>query len=238
MRRLVLVLLAAAVLGPVTAVYAVSALGASAADGKLVAIVGPGESIELRDASGSRVTRLTPGTYDIEIDDRSAIHNFHLYGPGVDVSTEIAFVGVRTVTVTIGNGEYTYLCDDHPYTMLARFTAGAATTTTTTSTTPLAGRLVATVGPGATISLTRGGVKVTALKRGLYSITVRDRSKFHNFHLRGPIVAGKPPLVNKATGVLFVGNRTWQVRLRPGLYRYFCDPHRTTMRGSFRVRTG
>jgi plastocyanin len=237
MRRLVLVLLTAAVLGPVTAVYAVSALGASAADGKLFAVVGPGESIELRDASGARVTAVAPGTYDIEIDDRSAIHNFHLSGPGgVDVSTEVAFVGVRTVTVTLGNGVYTYQCDPHYLTMIGRFTVGATATTTTTTTAPLAGRLVATVGPGPTISLRKGGVRVTALRRGLYSITVRDRSRFHNFRLRGPIVANTAPLVNRATGVAFVGSRIWQVRLRPGLYRYFCDPHRTTMRGSFRVR--
>ena len=232
MRRLLLVLLAAAVLGPVTAVYAVSALGASSADGKLFAAVGPGNTIELRDTSGQRVTRVLPGTYEIQIDDRSSIHNFHLYGAGgVDVQTEVAFVGVRTITVTLVAGQYTFICDEHPYEMIGQFSAGtsAGTTTTTTTTAPLAGRLVGTVGPGRTITLKKGGVKVRTLRRGVYSITVRDRSKFHNFHLKG---LG----VNKATGVPFVGTRTWRVLLRPGrVYRYFCDPHSGTMRGSFRV---
>ena len=47
-------------------------------------------------------------------------------------------------------------------------------------------KLVATVGPGFTISLTKGGKKVTKLAPGAYTITVRDRSTIHNFLLRGP----------------------------------------------------
>ncbi len=90
-------------------------------------------------------------------------------------------------------------------------------------------RLTATVGPSFTISLKKGTTKVTRLKAGAYTIVVRDRSNLHNFHLRGP------GSVNKKTGVAFVGTRTWTVRLRPGRYTYICDPHATTMRGSFRV---
>jgi hypothetical protein len=90
--------------------------------------------------------------------------------------------------------------------------------------TPLAG----TVGPGFTISLKKGGVKVTTLRRGSYTIAVNDRSDFHNFHLRGPGV-------NRATGVAFVGRRTFTVTLRPGRYAFLCDPHSFDMRGSFRV---
>ena len=47
-------------------------------------------------------------------------------------------------------------------------------------------KLVATVGPGFTITLTKAGKKVTTLKPGTYSITVNDKSTFHNFHLTGP----------------------------------------------------
>ena len=46
--------------------------------------------------------------------------------------------------------------------------------------------LVATVGPGFTITLTKGGKKVTKLMHGSYTITVNDKSPIHNFHLTGP----------------------------------------------------
>jgi plastocyanin len=89
--------------------------------------------------------------------------------------------------------------------------------------------LVATVGPGFTISLTKAGRKVTTLKPGAYRITVRDKSDFHNFHLKG---AG----LNKLTGVSFVGSKTWTVTLKRGKYTYVCDPHLTVMKGSFTVK--
>jgi plastocyanin len=91
-------------------------------------------------------------------------------------------------------------------------------------------KLVASVGPGFTITLTKGGKKVTSLKAGAYSITVNDKSTFHNFHLTGP--GG----VNKKTTVGFKGTpKAWTVRFRKGTYRYVCDPHATMMKGSFKV---
>ena len=51
--------------------------------------VGPGFTISLTTESGARVTKLDPGTYDIEVQDLSDEHNFHLSGPGVDKATEI-----------------------------------------------------------------------------------------------------------------------------------------------------
>ena len=56
---------------------------------KLIATVGPGFSITLVDAQGSRVRNLEPGTYDIEVKDLSEEHNFHLTGPGVDRLTPV-----------------------------------------------------------------------------------------------------------------------------------------------------
>lgn len=234
MRRLVfLSVLAVLALAPPVAMYALASPGAAAADGKLLATVGPGPTIGLVDEAGAMVTRLAPGTYTIEIDDRSAEHNFHLIGPGgVSAGTTIAFVGVTTITVTLGDGEYTYVCDAHAYDMLGRFAVGNPPSTPTTTSPPPAppsNRLVATVGPGPTITLTRGGRKVTALRRGVYRITVRDRSRLHNFHLIGPGISRK-------TGVPFVGTQTWRVTLRPGLYRYRCNPHVGFMRGTVRVR--
>ena len=60
-------------------------------------------------------------------------------------------------------------------------------------------KLVANVGPSPTITLTKGGKKVTTLKPGSYSITVNDKSTSHNFHLTGPGV-------NKLTTVALQGD--------------------------------
>ena len=86
-----------------------------------------------------------------------------------------------------------------------------------------------TVGPGFTITLKQGGKKVTTLKTGRVSITVRDLSAAHNFHLIGPGV-------NRKTSVAQRGTVTWTVTLRKGTYRYVCDPHAGSMKGSFTVR--
>jgi spore coat protein U-like protein len=89
-------------------------------------------------------------------------------------------------------------------------------------------KLVATVGPSFTITLTKGGKKVKSLKHGKYTIVVRDKSDIHNFHLKGPGL-------NKTTSVSFVGNKTWTVTLKAGTYKYVCDPHASAMKGSFKV---
>jgi plastocyanin len=90
-------------------------------------------------------------------------------------------------------------------------------------------KLKGTVGPGFTITLKKGTVKVKTLKAGKYSITVSDKSKIHNFHLKGPGV-------NKViTATPFQGTKTVTVTLKKGIYRYVCDPHATVMKGSFRV---
>lgn len=89
--------------------------------------------------------------------------------------------------------------------------------------------LTGTVGPGFTITLkdARGRV-VTRLKAGKYVIRVRDRSPIHNFHLFGPGIG-------KLTSVPGTGLSAWTVRLRRGVYRYQCDPHRTIMHGRLTV---
>jgi hypothetical protein len=205
-------------------VVALAASGTASAQNELVGTVGSA-SISLTMSSGGSVTRLAPGTFTITVRDQSADQNFHLTGPGVSIATEVEFVGTRTFTVTFREGRYTYVSDADAY-LYGTFQVGTATTTTTTTTTT--NKLVATVGPGFTINLTRGGRKVTRLKPGTYTIVVRDRARIHNFHLRGPGV-------NKKTGVAFVGTVRWRVKLVRGLYRYNCDPHITTLRSSFRV---
>jgi plastocyanin len=199
--------------------------------------VGPGFSITLRDAQGSAVTRVEPGEFEIEVDDRSEEHNFHLSGPGVDVSTDVAAVGKQTFRVTLANGRYTFVCDPHSLQMRGAFTVGEGSGTVTTPTpppaprptAPVGARLSLTVGPGFTISLkTLAGRKVTRLRPGAYTLTVRDRSKSHNARVRGATAT-------RATGVGFVGTRTWRVVLRKGTLVIQCDPHKATMRQTVRV---
>ncbi len=88
--------------------------------------------------------------------------------------------------------------------------------------------LQATVGPGFTITLTKGGKAVTKLKAGTYRIVVRDRSSIHNFRLTGP-------RVNRKTSVSKLVTATWKVTLSRGIYTFICDPHPTSMKGTFRV---
>lgn len=70
--------------------------------------------IVLTDTSGEVVEQLPPGTYRIEVRDLSRIHNFHLLGPGVDEATSVPEVENVTFTVTLGEGDYRYVCDPHP----------------------------------------------------------------------------------------------------------------------------
>jgi plastocyanin len=218
----------------VALVYAAAAPGARR-DGNLVAKVGPGFSISLTDASGAPVKQLDPGTYTIAVDDESAIHNFDLFGPGVQKSTDIAATGTTSWSVTFSNGVYTFQCDAHVQTMKGTFTVGtgvAPAPPPAPKPTPkpkAATKLVASVGPGQTIALRRtNGALVRTLPHGRYAITVHDRAGSHNFHLIGPGL-------NRKTGVPFVGTVAWAVTLKKGTYAYRCDPHAPFMHGSFKV---
>jgi hypothetical protein len=90
--------------------------------------------------------------------------------------------------------------------------------------------LRAEVGPGFTIFLRRAdGTAVTHLDPGEYAIVVEDKGIEHNFHLLG---AG----VDQFTSVENVETANWTVVFADGqVYRFQCDPHSTTMGGSFTV---
>jgi hypothetical protein len=89
--------------------------------------------------------------------------------------------------------------------------------------------LLGSVGPDFVISLTdSAGNRVAHLDPGTYTVRVNDMGDIHNFHLSGPGV-------DQSTGVEFVGSAEWTVTFADGNYRYQCDPHSTTMRGTFTV---
>jgi hypothetical protein len=175
--------------------------------------------IGLIDASGARVTHLEPGTYTLVVHDHSDIHNFHLFGPGVTVATDIGGTGDSTFTIALTDGTYNYVCDAHATFMKGSFTVG----TPPAPPSPVAAKLSASVGPGSKIAV-RG---VVGLSAGRAVIVVKDASRTDNFHLVGPGV-------NKATGVMFRGTVTWKVTLKPGSYSFRSDRHKT-LRGAFRV---
>jgi hypothetical protein len=90
--------------------------------------------------------------------------------------------------------------------------------------------LMGEVGPGFTIFLRHAdGTAVTHLEPGEYAIVVQDKAIEHNFHLSG---AG----VDLSTAVENVETANWTVVFADGqIYRFQCDPHSTTMKGSFGV---
>jgi len=107
--------------------------------------------------------------------------------------------------------------------------AVAATMVVSVQAGPAAAVLRGEVNDNFVIKLTKNGVRVKTLKARTYQLLVNDKSSSHNFRLKGPGI-------NKATGVSFVGKKTWTVRLRVGRYTIQCDPHATSgMRSTFKV---
>ena len=192
--------------------------------------VGPGFNISLRDAAGAVVSNPAPGPYAIEVDDKSDEHNFHLYGPGVDVSTTVEAIEQKSFQVTLADGVYRFICDAHPTRMRGqlhrrrrrperrRHRRQAGTGGTITK--PLrACRLDARPHERARFVVTlktKAGKRVTRLKPGRYTILVRDRSSAHNAHLLG---AG----VNRKTSVAGTATQTWKVVLKKGTLVFQCD---------------
>ena len=85
-------------------------------------------------------------------------------------------------------------------------------------------KVAGTVGPGFTIAIAKKPTKA-----GKYTLVVSDKSSIHNFHLTGPGV-------NVKTSVAAVGSKTFRITLKKGKYTFLCDPHASTMRGTFRIR--
>ena len=197
----------------------------------LTGIVGTndGFDITLNDASGTKVSRVLPGTYTIVVEDRSKLHNFHLASntdPTVDFRTDLEFVGTQTFVVTFKNhNTYAYACEPHWQIMNGSFLVTdtpVAPPPPPPPPPPPVTKLTASVSTG-------GGVHLSpaTVRSGKARIIVTDRSKTANFHLVGKGV-------NKRTGLKFRGSARWSVRLAHGTYRYGTDGHRLT--GKLRVK--
>jgi hypothetical protein len=176
-------------------------------------------SITLVDTSGAKVTHLDPGAYKLVVHDHSTVHNFHLIGPGVDVTTGVGGVGDTTFTIPLTDGTYTVQCDPHALSgMKFTFTVG----------TPPAPKVVATAKIGVRVVPAKVSVTgIADLSAGPAVITIRDVSRTDDFHLVGPGV-------NKATGIHFKGTATWKLTLAAGKYTFRSDG-RHRLSGSFTV---
>ena len=87
----------------------------------LMGSVGPGFDISLSSEDGRPVDSLAAGSYTVEVDDQSDIHNFHLTGTGVDVMTDVGTTGVESFDVAFEAGTYTFVCDPHAGSMNGSF---------------------------------------------------------------------------------------------------------------------
>jgi hypothetical protein len=121
-------MLALAALSVIGAVLAGPAIPASKDGRTLDGNVGPGFTISLSqdghplaaDGPGIR-----PGTYWLTVTDQSAIHNFHIFGPGLDETvTTVPFKGTVTLKIQLEHGTYTFQCDPHRTVMHGSFDVG------------------------------------------------------------------------------------------------------------------
>ena len=96
--------------GLAAVLFLVPAWGSSSA--RLTGEVGPGYSVEVK-KGGKDLKTIKAGTYRIKVEDKASIHNFHLFGPGLNKKTGISFKGETTWTIKLKVGRYTYQCDPH-----------------------------------------------------------------------------------------------------------------------------
>ncbi|HXH96289.1 MAG TPA: hypothetical protein VNH40_03680 [Gaiellaceae bacterium] len=90
--------------------------------------------------------------------------------------------------------------------------------------------LVATVGPGFTLTVKMHNKAVKTLKAGVYKLVVHDKAAIHAFSLDGPHGYAKD-----FTTVPFVGTKTFKLKLVAGAYKAYCPPHEPNMFQHFSV---
>ncbi|MGH3111718.1 MAG: cupredoxin domain-containing protein [Gaiellaceae bacterium] len=90
--------------------------GAPAGGGTLSGTVGPAFEISVW-TTGT----VAPGSYELTVEDQSSAHNFHLTGPGVDVSTSVSGEGPETFPIDLEPGTYEFMCDPHAFSMNGSF---------------------------------------------------------------------------------------------------------------------
>ena len=111
-------LLALAILAAVALTAAGTAFGHASSTPTLKGVVGPGYSIKLT-KGGKRIESLKAGTYKFVITDRSTYHNFTVERekpskPKLEKHlTGTAFMGTKTVEMTLKPGSWSFYCSNH-----------------------------------------------------------------------------------------------------------------------------
>jgi plastocyanin len=82
----------------------------------LKGVVGPGFTITISDDS------VPAGRYKLVVNDKGTIHNFHIFGAGVDKATSIPGTGKTVFKIRLRAGEYTIVCDAHEASMKTTLT--------------------------------------------------------------------------------------------------------------------
>jgi hypothetical protein len=181
-----------------------------------------GFDVDLADANAVHVSRLTPGTYDIVVRDRSRLHNFHLASngdPTVDFRTELDFVGEMTFTVTFRDEtRYAYACepalaDDER--RVHRLLAAASTSSPAAS------------DPEGRSHTRRQAVRREAQRRR-GQLPARRAGQLAQGQLPHQGTRSEPP-----DGTPVTGTKRWTVELSSGRYRFGSDPRLT---GTLTVR--
>ncbi len=217
-------------------------LTAASGDGPapLQARVGPDYIISFTMADGTPITTLTAGTYTIHAVDTEVEHNFHIFGPGVDLSTGANQEEDDLWTATFQNNNvYTYRCDIHPTVLNGTVTVGNPVVVATVAAPPpptavsakgsgngnsaltLTGTLNATVSATGALKLTLKGSPVKVLPVGNYKITVTDSSKKDDFVLRDKS-AGYSQTLSAAA---FTGTKSTTIEIAAGAWDFFSNAH-------------
>jgi plastocyanin len=64
----------------------------------------------------------TAGKITLVVSDKASSHDFHLVGPGVNVTTTVSGTGTKTFHITLKKGTYNFFCDVHKSSMHGSFT--------------------------------------------------------------------------------------------------------------------
>jgi len=203
-------------------------------------------------AALSSSSAIPPGpywvTFDNEFSSERIVHKWHLFGPGVDVSTVAADLNCdSSIEQYLGtlqpSSVYTVQDDFHPTIRPVVFRTSATGSSTSgqaggsspagksgsnvnnsdivgSGLLPYRGSLAAAVSAAGKLSFTRGGrpVSSTSPKAGRYTITVVDGSAKAGFTLK-KLEPSKRTLV--LTSASFVGRRSIRVQLGAGRWTFF-----------------
>src|SRR5690242_20260952 len=94
-------ILALAVLVAVATIAAAPGSAREQMGRQLIGTVGPGFTITLADEHGAAVSSLRPGVYWLTVSDKSALQNFHVFGPNLDEQVTTVPEIVNSATVKI-----------------------------------------------------------------------------------------------------------------------------------------